>query len=157
MTSISTFNIPHTQWINHVSYRMWTESSAAWFGVMISRKKPECLLVKGWLHVQVHIYQSVSSVAQSCPTLRPHGLQHARPPCPSPTPRACSDSCPLSQWCHPTISSLLSLSPPAFSLSQHQGLFQWVSHYTIQILKWARYVYSWMHYFEKMAKSFCYT
>ena len=34
-----------------------------------------------------------------------HGLQHAMLPCPSPTPRACSDSCPLSQWCHPTISS----------------------------------------------------
>ena len=38
-------------------------------------------------------------------SLRPHGLQHTRPPCPSPTPRACSNSCPLSQWCHPTISS----------------------------------------------------
>ena len=52
-------------------------------------------------------YASVqfSSVAQSCPTLRPHGLQHATPPCPSPTPRACSNSCPLSWRCHPTISS----------------------------------------------------
>ena len=38
-------------------------------------------------------------------SLRPHGLQHARLPCPSPTPRAYSNSCPLSQWCHPTISS----------------------------------------------------
>ena len=38
-------------------------------------------------------------------SLRPHGLQHARPPCPSPTPKAYSNSCPLSQWCHPTISS----------------------------------------------------
>ena len=38
-------------------------------------------------------------------SLRPHGLQHARLPCPSPTPRACSNSCPLSPWCHPTISS----------------------------------------------------
>ena len=37
--------------------------------------------------------------------LRPHGLQLARLPCPSPSPRACSYSCPLSQWCHPTISS----------------------------------------------------
>ena len=34
-----------------------------------------------------------------------HGLQHAWPPCPSPTPRACSNACPLSWWCHPTISS----------------------------------------------------
>ena len=38
-------------------------------------------------------------------SLWPHGLQHARPPCPSPTPRACSNSCLLSWWCHPTISS----------------------------------------------------
>ena len=37
--------------------------------------------------------------------LWPHGLQHARLPCPSPFLRACSNSCPLSQWCHPTISS----------------------------------------------------
>ena len=38
-------------------------------------------------------------------SLRPHELQHARPPCPSPTPRVHSDSCPLSQRCHPAISS----------------------------------------------------
>ena len=38
-------------------------------------------------------------------SLRPHGLQHARLPCPSPTPRACSNSYPWSRWCHPTISS----------------------------------------------------
>ena len=38
-------------------------------------------------------------------SLWPHGLQHTRLPCPSPTPRACSDSCPSSWWCHPTISS----------------------------------------------------
>ena len=38
-------------------------------------------------------------------SLRPHGLQHARLPCPSPTPTACSNLCPLSRWCHSTISS----------------------------------------------------
>ena len=38
-------------------------------------------------------------------SLRPHGLQHSRPPCPSPTPWVYSNSCPLSWWCHPTISS----------------------------------------------------
>ena len=46
-----------------------------------------------------------SSVAQSCPTLRPHESQHARPPCPSPTPRVHPNSCPSSWWCHPAISS----------------------------------------------------
>ena len=38
-------------------------------------------------------------------SLQPHGMQHARPPCPSPNPGAYSNSCPLSWWCHPTISS----------------------------------------------------
>ena len=42
-------------------------------------------------------------------SLWPHGLQHARPPCPSPSPRACSNSCPLSRWCRPTISSSVTL------------------------------------------------
>ena len=55
--------------------------------------------------VQISMYQRVSSVTQSCPTLRPHGLQHARPPWPSPAPKDYSSSCPLSQWWHPTISS----------------------------------------------------
>ena len=45
------------------------------------------------------------SVIQSCQTLGSHRLQHTRLPCPSPSPRACSNSCPLSQWCHPIISS----------------------------------------------------
>ena len=45
------------------------------------------------------------SVAKSCLTLQPHGLQHARLPCLSPTSRACSNSCPSRQWCHPIISS----------------------------------------------------
>ena len=37
--------------------------------------------------------------------LRPHGLQHSKPPCPSPTPGVYPNSCPLSRWCHPTLSS----------------------------------------------------
>ena len=59
-------------------------------------------------------------------SLWPHGLQHTRVPCLSLSPRVCSNSCPLSGWCYPTISSSVSPSPPAISLSQHQGLFQWV-------------------------------
>ena len=46
-----------------------------------------------------------NSVTQSCLTLRPHEPQHARPPYPSPTARVYINPCPLSQWCHPTISS----------------------------------------------------
>ena len=57
------------------------------------------------LRLLSHFNNQFSSVAQSCPTLRPQGLQHARLPCPSPTPGADSNSCPFGQWCHPTISS----------------------------------------------------
>ena len=54
-------------------------------------------------------------------SLWPQGLQHTRPPWPSPTPWVYSNSCPLSQRCHPTISS--SVDPfSSFDLSQHQGL-----------------------------------
>ena len=56
----------------------------------------------------------ISSVAQSCLTLRPHRLQHARLPCPSPSPRACTNLSPSSWWCHPTISS--SVVPISFCL-----------------------------------------
>ena len=65
-----------------------------------------------------------SSVQFSCSvvsdSLRLHGLQHARPPCPSPIPRVYPNSCPLSQWCHPTISSSVipfSFCPQSFSAS----------------------------------------
>ena len=58
------------------------------------------------------------SVAHSCPTLRPRGLQHARLPCPSLSSRACSDSCPVNQWYHPTISS--SLAPCSACLQSFQ-------------------------------------
>ena len=63
------------------------------------------MLVRFPLH---HITQ-FSSVQFSCSvmsdSLWPHELQHDKPPCPSPTPGVYSNSCPLSQWCHPTISS----------------------------------------------------
>ena len=53
------------------------------------------------------MYQSISSVTQSCLTLWSHGLEHSRPPCSSPTPGVYSNTCPLSRWCHPTISSFV--------------------------------------------------
>ena len=53
----------------------------------------------------------------------------------SPTPGAYSNSCPLSWWCHPTISSLSSPSPPVLNLSQHQGLFKGVSFH----IRWPKY------------------
>ena len=60
-------------------------------------------------------------------SLQPHELQHTRPPCPSITPRAYPNSCPLSWWCHPNISSSVVPFSSALNLSQHQGIFKWVN------------------------------
>ena len=59
--------------------------------------------------------------------LRPHELQQARPPYPSPTSGVYPNPCPLSRWCHPVISSSVVPFSSCSQLSQHQGLFQWVS------------------------------
>ena len=70
-------------------------------------------------------------------SLQPHGLQHARPPCPSPTPRACSNSCPSSQWHHPTISSSVFPFSSCLQSFPASGSFLWVSssHQVAKILE----------------------
>ena len=72
-----------------------------------------------------------SSFAQSCLTLQPHGLQHARLPCPTSTLGAYSNSCPLSQWCH----ILLSPSPPALNLSSIRVF----SNESVLHIRWPKY------------------
>ena len=70
-------------------------------------------------------------------SLGPHGLQHARLPCPSPTLRVCSDSSPLSWWCHPTISSSVvpfSSCPQSFPAS---GCFQMI--HSALCIRWPKY------------------
>ena len=70
-------------------------------------------------------------------SLQAHGLQHARPPCPSPSPKVYSRLCPLHQWCHAAISHLPMPSSSALNLFQHQGLFHWVicMHQMTEILE----------------------
>ena len=78
-----------------------------------------------WIKKMVQF--SLSVVSNS---LRPHGLQHARPPCPSPTSGVYSNSCPLSRWCHPAISSSVvpfSSCPQSFPAS---GSFQMSQFFT---------------------------
>ena len=69
------------------------------------------------------------SVAKSClhDSWWHHGLQHARPPCSSPSPIVCESSCPLNQWCHPTISSSATHFSCCLQSFPASGLFQWVS------------------------------
>ena len=79
-----------------------------------------CTLSMNWL-LNMYSFSSVQfSYSVMSDSSRPHGPQHARPPCPSPTPRVQPNSSPSSQWCHPTISSSVVpfssclQSPPAF-------------------------------------------
>ena len=74
--------------------------------------------------------------------LQPHGLQHARPPCPSLTPGVYSNSCPLSQWCHPTISSSVVPFSSHFQSFQHKGLFKWASslHHVVKVLEFQLHI-----------------
>ena len=81
----------------------WVFTATGWEEILFSNG-----YIRTYIISSILLFDSQSSVQFShsvmSNTLQPHGLQHARPPCPSPTLRACSDSCPLSQWCHSTIS-----------------------------------------------------
>ena len=101
-----------------------------------------------WLSYWPYIYSVQFNHLVMSNSLWPHGLQHARPPCPSLTPRVYPNSCPLSQWCHPTISSSVILFSSRLHLSQHQGLFKWVSssHQVAKVLDFQlqRQSFQWM-------------
>ena len=90
------------------------------------------LKIKIQLRIQSASLQFSHSVVSD--SLRPHRLQHARPPCPSPTPRIYSNSCPLSQWCHPTISSSFVPFSSCLQSFPASGSFQmsqtWLSDWT---------------------------
>ena len=83
-----------------------------------------------WVICMAHQFSSIQSLSR-VNSLRPHELQHARPPCPSPTPGVHSDSRPSSQWCHPAISSSVvpfSSSPQSLPASESfpvSQLFTW--------------------------------
>ena len=77
---------------------------------------------------------TLTSVQFSCSvmsnSLQPHELQHDRPPCPSPNPRVYTNSCPLSRWCHPTISSSVLPSSSCTQSFPASGSFQMSQPFT---------------------------
>ena len=75
------------------------------------------------------------SVTKLCLTLRPHGLQHIRLPCPSLSIRVCSNSCRLSQWSHPAISS----SAPLFFLRSIIPSIRVFSNESAHLIRWPKY------------------
>ena len=103
----------------HFSFSVSTTPSACSFSIL------EYNLVK-ILHIFLicfFFFPVLFSHSFKSDCLQTHGLHHAGLPYPSPIPRVYSNSCPLSQWCHPTISSSLAPFSFVFSLSQYQGFF----------------------------------
>ena len=105
---------PFTSIVNMVSFLILLPpcTLASWDSTIVSLPEQWCFFKAICYQCDSEFCQSnpsplhqFSLVAQSCLTLRPHGLQHTRPPCPSPTPGACSNPCPSSRRCHPTMSS----------------------------------------------------
>ena len=94
---------------------------------IITPRRGETMFIL-FIHVDNSVHFSHSVVSDS---LRPHELQHAKPPCPSPTPGVHSNSCPSSQWCHPAISSsVVPFSSCPYSLPASESfpmsqLFAW--------------------------------
>ena len=91
---------------------------------------PQQTKMFGHLTLEINIYFLFSSVTQLCLSLRSHGLQHTRFPCPSSIPRACSNSCPLSPWCHPTISSSVVPFSSCLQSLPESGSFQMSRFFT---------------------------
>ena len=98
------------QWKQRQTLFFWAPKSLQMVTAAMKLKDACSLEEKLW-PTSVQFSHSVVS-----DTLHPHGPQHARPPCPSPTPGVYSNSCPLSQWCRPTISSSVI---PFFSCLQY--------------------------------------
>ena len=86
-----------------VGYNWATKHRTGQHSTARQRTRKGCKNIR--LKLAVLIFTVVVVQLLSRAWLQLHGQQHARPPCPSPSPGACSNSCPLSQWCHPTISS----------------------------------------------------
>ena len=97
-----------------------------------------CISLVIWVTTFVSWFSSVQfSPSVVSDFLWSHELQHARPPCPSPTPEVHQNPCPLSWWCHPTISSSVITFSSCLQYFPASGSFQWVScpHHVAKVLE----------------------
>ena len=98
----------------------WTKMCCSYAAECGSALKRKAVLTQATMWMNLKDFHCCRSVTQSCRTLRPHGLQHARLPCPPPSPGVCSDSCSVSRWYQPSH-PLSPPSPPTLSeISQTQ-------------------------------------
>ena len=105
-----------------------------WFPSLVL-EQPHLLLLCPVMCIKCQFFSvHFRSVAQLCPTLRPHGLQHNRLPCPSPNPRVYSNPSLLSWWCHPTTSSCHPLLLPSIVPS-----IRAFSNESVLCIRWPKY------------------
>ena len=124
----------------------WTENSKYSIGaqiisLIILTENTKYKNRSKWTVVLVLFSHSVMS-----DSLQPHGLQHIRLPCPSPSPRVCANSCPLGRWCHPTISSSVvpfSSCPQSFPASGSFPMSQ-LFHQVARVLELQHQPFYWM-------------
>ena len=109
-TALHTTLLPNNKWINDNKSPLCKHNLKVSINKSCTCSTNHCS--GGLMYICHRSVQFSCSVVST--SFRPHGLQHARLPCPSPTPGACLNSCPLSRWCHPTISS--SVVPFSFCL-----------------------------------------
>ena len=116
---------------SQVGVSLGTKVGPVYWAQTSERKKSTVFLWKGKHNTAIQFSSVQFSRSVVSDSSQPHGLQHTRPPCLSPAPRVYSNLCPLSQWCHPTISS--SVVPfssrfqsfPATGFFQMSQLFTW--------------------------------
>ena len=116
-------------WMASLTWWTWVKAS---FSCWLWTGKPGVLQSKGSQFNSVQFSHSVVS-----DSLQPHRLQHTRIPCLSLSSGVCSNLCPLSQWCHPTISSSVTPSSSCPQSFPAWGYFQWVSslHQVAKVLE----------------------
>ena len=123
------YPLPKTEWGN-IMISAWCLASAKYSPFYVETYRAGYRLKE--------INNSLSLVLFSCAvishTLQPHGLQHARLLCPSSSPEACSNSCPLSRWCHPTTSSSVAPFSSCLQSFPAAGSFQ-MTQFFAQVAK----------------------
>ena len=123
---------------NFANYKLYIDSKT--YDMILAHSSLSWTCTKDRMTCQYYCHkhhnQSISQFSHSVmsDSLWSHGQQHVRLPCPSPTSRACSNSCPLTQWCHPTISSRRPLLLPSIFPS-----IRVFSNESVFLIRWPKY------------------
>ena len=108
--------------------------------------RSDCYIMKFLFDPSGSLFRLLFSCSVMSNSLWPHGLRHMRLPCPSPSPRVCSNSCPLSRQCHPTISSSVVPFSSCLQSFPASGSFpmSWVFNQVAKVLELRHQSFQWI-------------